>query len=138
MRDVVVDKRGSLVAQGREPSRHRLGWLKGRIVEIVAPAEALRLPIAGPALEAERREIHRLQVTEQLAFFVGGDELRSIVEAREQRLSEEVGLLHLPNSSAISDGRNSGASCSNVHCFGALSGRQRSRAVPWRKRRPVT
>ena len=33
-----------------------------------------------------------------------------------------------PNSSLSSDGRSSGASCSNVHCFGSLSGRQRSKA----------
>jgi len=26
--------------------------------------------------------------------------------------------------------------CFIVHCFGALSGRQRSRRVPWRKRLP--
>ena len=43
-----------------------------------------------------------------------------------------------PNSSLSSDGRSSGASWSNVHCFGSLSGRQRSSAVPWRKRPPVT
>ena len=43
-----------------------------------------------------------------------------------------------PNSSASSDGRSSGASWSKVHCAGALSGRQRRRPVPWRKRRPVT
>ena len=27
--------------------------------------------------------------------------------------------------------------CSNVHCFGALSGRQRTKRVPWRKRPPL-
>ncbi len=35
-------------------------------------------------------------------------------------------------------GRASSPSCSIVHCRGALSGRQRRKPVPWRKRRPVT
>ena len=83
-----------------------------------------------------------MQMVEDASLLLAADEVLAIVEAGDQRLGgrppEEVGLAHAPNSSAISDGFSSGASCSNVHCFGALSGRQRSSAVPWRKRRPVT
>lgn len=55
----------------------------------------------------------------------------------------EIELIQLPawagsRNSAKAAGRSSCASWSIVHCCGALSGRQRWKVVPWRKRWPVT
>ena len=52
-----------------EPGRDRLGASEARIVEVVPPAEAHRLAMAEPAVEAKRREIERHQSIDQLAFF---------------------------------------------------------------------
>ena len=66
----------------------------------------------------------------RVRLLLAPDELIAIVQAGDERLGEQVGLGHPSNNSLISEGLSSGASCSNVHCFGALSGRQRSNAVP--------
>ncbi len=94
-------------------------------------------------MEAERREVLLLEPLQELGLFLGRDEVLAVLEPGDERprrqFTEQVERpAHAANSSAISDGLSSGASCSNVHWRGALSGRQRISAVPWRKRRPVT
>lgn len=119
-----------LVAERLQPAWNGFGRLEACVVEIVPPPEAVRLAVPGPSLKTERTEIHRFKLSEQLPFLLPADEVLSILHASDQRFHEQIRLRHEPNSSAISDGFSSGASCSNVHCFGDLSGRQRSSAVP--------
>ena len=71
----------SLGPQRREPCRDRLRAGEARIVEIVAPAEAVRLAVAEPAVEAERREIELRQLLDQRPLFAFGNQLFAIVEA---------------------------------------------------------
>ena len=53
-----------------EPIRDFLGLSEAGIVEIVAPAEASRQPLARPALEAERRQAERFDLPDQFGFFI--------------------------------------------------------------------
>ncbi len=48
-----------LFAQWKQPVGQRIRRPEARIIEIVAPAEALRLAVAQPSVEAERREFER-------------------------------------------------------------------------------
>ena len=129
--------RGS-VAKRLKPVRNRLGGGEARILEVVPPAEGLRLAVPQPAVKPERRKIERVEPRDQFIMFGLRDEPGPILEPGDQRFGKQVSLAPEPNSSLSSDGRSSGASCSNVHCLGSLSGRQRKNPVPWRKRRPVT
>src|SRR4051794_29923536 len=51
-----------------QPVRNRLGGREARVLEIVAPAEALRPPVADEAVEAERRQFERLKTGKQLSL----------------------------------------------------------------------
>src|SRR4029079_7867011 len=99
-----------------------------------APAEGLRLAIAEPAMEAERRKFETAQFCDEAIVVCSRDELFAVGETGDQRFGEQVGLAHDPTNSLSSAAGSAGASCSNVHCFGSLSGRQRRKPVPWGKR----
>ena len=81
-------------------------------------------------------DLARAEPRQQGSLIPGADEFFPVPQPLDQRRFEQQA--HIPNNSLISDGRSSGASWSKVHCFGSLSGRQRRKPVPWRKRRPVT
>src|SRR5262249_12786984 len=125
-----------LFAKRLKPVGNRLGPSEARVVEVVTPAETLRLPVPQPAMEAEGCEIEAMKPRQELFLLCRIDKLLIIAEAQNQRLVEQQAPL--PNSSFSCECFSSGASCSNVHCFGSLSGRQRRKPVPCRKRRPVT
>ena len=76
------------------------------------------------------------EVIKQLPLLRFAERRLATFEAGDQRLIEHQA--HAPNSSFSCEGLSSGASWSKVHCCGLLSGRQRTKPVPWRKRRPVT
>ncbi len=129
-------ERGRPVAERFEPRRDRLGWSEAGVVEVVAPAETLGFAVAEPAVEAERRDVERFDPRDQRTLLSLADEGLAILKPGDQRLVEQTGssgeqLLELGWAQL-------GASWSNVHCRGNLSGRQRRKPVPWRKRRPVT
>src|SRR6185312_4036823 len=99
------DGRGAF-AQRLQPVGDRLSPGEARVIEVVAPAEALRLAVAEPAVEAERRQLEQHQAVDELFLVRLGDDLLFILETADQRLVEQQA--HAPNSSLSSDGRSSG------------------------------
>ena len=97
---------------------------KARVVEIVAPSEVRRSSIAEPAVEAEWRKIHRFELFDQAAL------LRlaivfAIARPGDYRRIEQAGSCRRTVQRAAT-ACSSGASWWYVHCFGSLSGRQRT------------
>ncbi len=64
-------------------------------------------------MEAEGREIHRVQPLDEHSLLSLADEPPAIVEAGDERRVEQQA--HVANSSSSSDGLSSGASCWYVH-----------------------
>src|SRR5207253_505944 len=72
-----------------QPVRNGLGGREARVLEIVAPAEALRPPVADEAVEAERRQFERLKTAKQLSLLGLADHCILILKPRYERRSEQ-------------------------------------------------
>src|SRR6478672_7901569 len=56
---------GRPLAKDVEPIGDRIGRREARVVEVVAPAEALRPAVAEPAVESERRHLELAELAAQ-------------------------------------------------------------------------
>ena len=74
--------RGCSRAHRMQPVGNWIGRREAGVVEIVAPAEAPGLAVADPAVEAERRQVERLEAADQLGFFALADEVLAQMRGR--------------------------------------------------------
>ena len=76
-------------AERVKPARNGLSGREARILEVVAPAEALRLAIAEPAMEAEWGKFGGDEMLDERLFFGPANDLLAVAETRDQRRVEE-------------------------------------------------
>ena len=94
---------------------------------------------AGAALSAKRGDTPKSKLkgaSKQMEESMTEKELEEFAHTKRKGKPEHVELAASSAASTI-PGRASSPSCSIVHWRGALSGRQRRKAVPWRNRSPV-
>src|SRR4051794_11222258 len=84
MSDLVACQLRRSPAQRLQPVRNGFGRTEACVVEVVPPAVALRLAVAGPAVKAEGREVDHLKLAQQRCLFIAADEVLPIVEAFDQ------------------------------------------------------
>lgn len=91
-RGIETRERGGGRAQVEQPVGDRHGLAETRIVEVIMPAERGGLALAGPALEAERRDRDSPDRFEQRRFLRDVDQLFDMGKPVRQRRREKIGL----------------------------------------------